>query len=104
MVESSAAGLIHSTNDDGDTPLHLAARSGNKELCELLIEHGGSPLKRNKRNRTPAGQSRLDDELKSYLCAIEESAKQSQKLKQAGLWDEKMRATQTQSACGIGVL
>lgn len=104
LSQCRAVDVIHSTNDDGDSLLHLAARSGNKQLCQLLLENGANPLKRNKRNRTPAGQSRLDAEVKEYMSSQEELAKELQKQKRADVWNEKMRATQTQNACGVGVL
>ena len=34
-----------------DTPLHLAARSGHVQLCQLLVQHGADPLARNNKNR-----------------------------------------------------
>lgn len=47
-----AAGLsLNSTNVDKDTPLHLAARTGQLQLCQVLIEHGADPLARNIKNR-----------------------------------------------------
>lgn len=47
-----AAGLsLDSTNADKDTPLHLAARSGQLQLCQLLVQHGADALARNTKNR-----------------------------------------------------
>ena len=46
------AGLSLSlANSDKDTPLHLAARSGHLQLCQLLIDNGADPLARNSKNR-----------------------------------------------------
>lgn len=47
-----AAGLsLDSANADKDTPLHLAARSGQLQLCQLLVQHGADALARNTKNR-----------------------------------------------------
>lgn len=47
-----AAGLgLDSTNTDKDTPLHLAARSGQLRLCQLLVQCGADALARNSKNR-----------------------------------------------------
>lgn len=34
---------LNSENDDGDTPLREAARVGNVEILQLLLEHGADP-------------------------------------------------------------
>ncbi|CAB0039314.1 unnamed protein product [Trichogramma brassicae] len=36
-----------------DTPLHMAARSGNIEMMELLLSHGAKPTLKNKERLTP---------------------------------------------------
>ena len=47
-----AAGIsFNFTNVDKDTPLHLAARTGQLQLCQLLIQYGADPLARNIKNR-----------------------------------------------------
>jgi hypothetical protein len=45
----------------------------------------------------------LPEAAKEYLKEAEEAAKVRKAEQQAALWDEKMRATQTQNACGIRV-
>jgi hypothetical protein len=47
--------------------------------------------------------AQLPEEAKEYLKEAEEAAKARKAAQQAALWDEKMRATQTQSAVGIRV-
>ena len=88
----------------GDTALHVAATSGNLEACRVLVELGADSLKRNKRNRTPASQLKLDPEVKQYLSDVEDTAVLARKNKSAGIWDDKIRATQTESALRIGTL
>lgn len=95
---------MNATNGDGDSPLHVAATGGHMQLCKLLIENGADPLIRNGKNRTPGGQVHLDADIKEYLKDQEEAAKHLKRQKQAETWNEKMRATQTQNACGVGVL
>lgn len=40
-------------NDDGSTPLHLAARFGDKEIIDLLMDHGASLKVKDKERKTP---------------------------------------------------
>lgn len=42
---------LNQPNTVQDTPLHLAARSGHVQLCQLLVQHGADPLARNNKNR-----------------------------------------------------
>lgn len=45
----------------------------------------------------------IPDVTRDYLLEVEEAAKHRKQLRQSDLWDDKMKATQTQSACGIQV-
>ena len=45
--------LVSSKNQDGDTPLHLAALKGRKDVAELLLSSGASVDARDKRADTP---------------------------------------------------
>jgi hypothetical protein len=40
--------LLHSCNNYGDTPLHLAAAYGRLKVCEILLEEGADPRKKNR--------------------------------------------------------
>ena len=42
---------LNQPNTVQDTLLHLAARSGHVQLCQLLVQHGADPLARNSKNR-----------------------------------------------------
>ena len=94
----------YASPETGDTALHLAGAAGNLEACRVLTDLGADPLKRNKRNRTPAAQLKLDPEVKQFLSEVEDAATLARKNKNAGIWDDKIRATQTESALRIGVL
>jgi uncharacterized protein len=43
----------------GDTPLHLAARNGHREVSEILIEYGGNPTIANNAAQKPSCLARL---------------------------------------------
>ena len=43
------------------TPLHEAAKWGNKEAMKWLVEHGADPEARNERGKTPAEWGRKYD-------------------------------------------
>jgi ankyrin repeat protein len=44
---------INALNTNGETPLHLAARVGNKEIVSLLIQNGAFVNSIDTKNRTP---------------------------------------------------
>ena len=52
--------MVNGRNAEGDTPLHIAARSGDRETVETLLRHGANPLERNNRNRTPRSQPKVN--------------------------------------------
>lgn len=54
--------------------------------------------------RTPGGQAKLDADVKNYLFDIETAAKDKRQKGSSALWDEKMKATQTESAFGVRCL
>lgn len=45
--------LIHATNEQGQTALHIAARNGNKELCEFLLKNNADPFIKSYSFKTP---------------------------------------------------
>lgn len=52
VLAMHAAGVsLNQPNTEKDTPLHLAARSGHLQLCQLLLQQGADPLARNSKNR-----------------------------------------------------
>jgi hypothetical protein len=48
-------GDVNATDDDGKTPLHVAAGKGNLDMCLALLSHGAYIDA-----ETPAGQTPLD--------------------------------------------
>lgn len=54
LAEFSASSRLHSTEQKGDTPLHLAARMGNLAVCDLFIRSGADPCALNHDRQTPA--------------------------------------------------
>ncbi|PNH12207.1 Ankyrin-3 [Tetrabaena socialis] len=91
-------------NREGDTPLHVAARGGHVEVCRGLVDGGADLLRRNAKNRTPRSQVKLPEASKQYLAEAEEAFKEVKEAKKSSLWDDKMRATQTESAFGTQAL
>lgn len=43
----------------GDTPLHVAAATGNTDAARLLLTRGGNPLRKNLKGQTPYDVARL---------------------------------------------
>lgn len=54
LYEFASSPRIHATDPKGDTPLHLAARSGNLPLCDLFVRSGADPATLNFERQTPA--------------------------------------------------
>ena len=76
VLLAKAPELVHAVDDDGDQPLHNAARGGFPEIAELLLACGASPLALNTHGQTPRGACGADIEeaLKIMLVAAEEAA------------------------------
>lgn len=47
------------------------------------------------------GQIKIAQDVKDYLEEAEEAATEMKRQRDSKLWDEKMRATQTESACAV---
>lgn len=54
LTDFAASSRLHAVDPKGDTPLHLAARTGNLALCDLFIRAGAAPGALNHERQTPA--------------------------------------------------
>lgn len=54
LGDFAASIRLHAADPRGDTPLHLAARTGNLALCDLFIRSGADPDALNYEGQTPA--------------------------------------------------
>ena len=54
IAQFAASPRLHAVDSKGDTPLHIAARMGNRGLCDLFIRAGADPRARNHERQTPA--------------------------------------------------
>ena len=70
--------------------------------CRALAELGADALIRNSKGKTPRMQPGLSAEVREVLLDAEEASKKRRAEKQSKLWDGKMLATQTASACRLG--
>lgn len=102
LVASGCA--LEGHDDTGATPLHVAAAAGHEGTCHALLEAGADALARNGNGRTPRMQGGVPAGVKALLAEAEEAGKARRAAKQAALWDDKLRATQTESACRLGCL
>jgi hypothetical protein len=48
------AALITAQDDEGNTPLHIAARAGHLDVVTVLLQAGSSPLAKNAAGKAPA--------------------------------------------------
>ena len=61
---------VNQKNDEGRTPLHLAAGIANKEIAELLIEKGANINSRDKRGLTPLDYAVEGEEMSEAFSEI----------------------------------
>lgn len=54
IEQFAASPRLHATDAKGDTPLHIAARTGNLVLCDLFVRSGSDPRALNIDKQTPA--------------------------------------------------
>ena len=54
LADFVASARLYSADPKGDTPLHLAARTGSLALCDLFIRSGADPNALNHERQTPA--------------------------------------------------
>lgn len=54
LADFTTSPRFHAVDPKGDTPLHLAARTGNLVLCDLFIRAGANPVALNHERQTPA--------------------------------------------------
>jgi RNA polymerase primary sigma factor len=52
--------LLHAVDEQGNTPLHLAARRGSLAVCDIFIRAGASPTALNRRMQTPADAASVE--------------------------------------------
>ncbi len=67
-----------------------------------LAGFGADALVRNAKGKTPRMQAGLSAEAREALLEAEEASKRHRAEKHSKLWDDKMKATQTASACRLG--
>ena len=66
---------LHARDAKGDTPLHIAARTGSLAVCNLLVEQGANAHLKNYQNQNPADVARIEGNefLAELLSALLES-------------------------------
>ena len=62
---------VNQKNDEGRTPLHLAAGIANKKIAELLIEKGANINSRDKRGFTPLDYAVDGEEISEAFSEID---------------------------------
>ncbi len=66
--------LAKETDDSLQTPLHVAARTGNTRLARLLLEHGASLDAKDNKCRTPLHQAAGKGKLETVKLLVEKGA------------------------------
>ncbi|XP_078236475.1 ankyrin repeat domain-containing protein 27 isoform X1 [Pogona vitticeps] len=70
---------VNVTNQDGQTPLHVAALHGHADLVSLLIKHGASPEAKDANCTVPLHLACQNGHVEVVKCLIEANAKQNKK-------------------------
>ena len=65
-------------DEDGDTPLHNAARGNHTEVVQLLLSHGADPRARNAEGHTPAQEADEEPVIELLKKAIMDLLKQAE--------------------------
>ena len=42
LIDGNIENIINKTNNDMETPLHLAVKNNNQEVCQILIDYGAN--------------------------------------------------------------
>eukprot|EP00597_Dinobryon_sp_UTEXLB2267_P013413 CAMPEP_0170108578 /NCGR_PEP_ID=MMETSP0020_2-20130122/6653_1 /TAXON_ID=98059 /ORGANISM="Dinobryon sp., Strain UTEXLB2267" /LENGTH=328 /DNA_ID=CAMNT_0010333323 /DNA_START=144 /DNA_END=1130 /DNA_ORIENTATION=+ len=58
------------SDQNGNSPLHYAAKYGNIDICKLLIERGAPILRKNKQQQTAYDAAEGHDTVRQYLLPI----------------------------------
>eukprot|EP00955_Chlamydomonas_euryale_P091501 364630-Chlamydomonas_euryale.AAC.12 len=58
-------------DEDGDTPLHNAARGNHVDIVTLLLSSGADPNMRNTSGNTPAQEAEDEDVIKVLSAAVD---------------------------------
>lgn len=53
LANGAASGINALFQKKGTSCLHIAAKNGNKEMVELLLDKGGNPNLKNREGETP---------------------------------------------------
>ncbi len=88
----------------GDTVLHIAARTADLAVVQLLLAAGADPLRRNVQGRTPGKQLNIQDDVRTELDAVAAAQQADNDAARAAVWGGAVQRTQTESAFGVQTL
>lgn len=98
LIEKFPA-LLHMLEDDGDAPLHVAAKKGHVDIVSLLIDAGADPAQKNAKNRTPLylAQNNHHDDVVTILEKFHEEVPLPKPVMPRRLQDEAAAAADAQT-------
>ncbi|XP_042524058.1 ankyrin repeat domain-containing protein 27 isoform X2 [Dipodomys spectabilis] len=80
LAKVPASGLgVNVTNQDGASPLHVAALHGRADLVLLLLKHGASPSARDKAQATPLHLACRKGHFEVVKCLLDSNVKPDKK-------------------------
>ena len=98
------ASVNDSNHATGDTVLHVAARTADLAVVQLLLAAGADPLRRNVKGRTPGKQLNIQDDVRTELDAAAAARQATKDAARAAVWGGAVQRTQTESAFGVQTL
>ncbi len=104
LMRMDPASINEADHATGDTVLHVAARTADLAVVQLLLAAGADPLRRNVKGRMPGKQLNINDDVRTELDAAAAARQATNDTARAAVWGGAVQRTQNESAFGVQTL